>query len=522
MNAQIPFDQDNDMRNTFQNAFENEKVPSQTQANLEELYSSLKTTPQVRMTTVDIPQGREGRKQKVVRRGLIAAIVVAALALVGCTAYAIDYLLKMEPNEVEFFEGDSHPVYDSLKPGVTSLNATVGVSQTVGKTTITFDSVSTDRNIINLFFTVEREDGIDFDSIREAYDFPDMDGIIVPSSDKELASYLNPWFEYTISGAEEVLDEGRTNSVDAYLEDGKIKCMARIVPCVTLPDYVEIGLKTVSDPFSRYVDDIPYDPETGFSLTEPHVYSVELDLSTVDHPQELGPQELVFDTEKGRKTLKIDRFTVSDFGIAVAVRDHYYITSVIPDDWIEPFDLRISDETGAVLNPVRYIEDINYSERAYVYELSGKTPEGSITFTPMLRNENPSAPEYPYYEKCVVSEVGAKIPTSDQGGYEVVDKTQTEDTMTIKLHPYGWVNERNTIDFNPHEGEPYSEPLYQLSSRNYLGHDPLSGDLMVIYSFDTDKAPMPEIVYCHVSPDYGVFYEDKAAAITFPLQSSDE
>ena len=100
---------------------------------------------------------------------------------------------------------------------------------------VTLDSVSCDRNIVNLFFTLEKEGGFD---LTEQSNYEG-------SQENEWARLqrLAPRFSYSLSSNGEAIGKDSVYVLDAYQEDGKVKIMERIVPEATLPDQVDIALE---------------------------------------------------------------------------------------------------------------------------------------------------------------------------------------------------------------------------------------------------------------------------------------
>lgn len=520
--------QDDQVRDALHRAYGDEKIPFRAQTKLEETYARLGSIPQVRITAVNPDSHgsapREGGK-KASRRALgkvpiVAAALVAALMLCGFTAYAASRLLEVGPNEASYFEGDSLPVYDTLQAGTASLSADVGESQSIGAATVTFDTVSTDRNIVNLFFTIEQEGGFDLGSLS----------LYEGSNESEWARLqrLIPSFGYSIASDGEKLDEGSVRRLDAYLEDGKVRCMMRIVPHVTLPDHVDLSL---NNGFLSYAS---ADQSQTFG------FSVGLDLSAVAHPQELGSQDLIFQTQEGEKKLSIERFTVSDFGTVFVAKNYSEysedgMTYGIPDNAINPSLLKITDAQGNVLSAVDAGDGMGFGlGDSFVIELSGlQSTEGGVTFTPMLVSEwaySESLDEN--FRETDATQIGTKLPMSEYGGYELIDRSIEGNTISIALHPYGWLMSGMHFELIPLDEatilwEDYTDPetgeAFQSghSGIRYTKYDYKTGDLIQMDSYyAASEEELQDIRRYTYRAAFGAYTEDADAALAVSFRGN--
>lgn len=537
MNSQTNDNRDDLLRDAMHRAYEGDKVPHRVQVKLEETYARLSTTPQIRITSVsretsDFASGANRQKspKPTLRKiPIVAAALVVALILCGATAYAVSRLVEMGSNEASYFEGNSLPIYDSLRAGTASLSADVGESQTVGDFTVTFDTVSTDRNIVNLFFTIEQEGGFDLDSLS-IYD---------GSHEGEWARLqrLVPFFGFSLESDGSLLDEGTTRSLDAYLEDGKIRCMMRIVPGVTLPDHVDLSLSDLS--FALMATDDSADVDSAaIDSVEPLAFSVGLDLSAVAEPQELGAQELVFQTDEGAKKLSIERFTVSDFGTVFVAKNYSEYSEDgmrygVPDDAIDPYLLKMADGQGNVLNVVEAGDGLGHSESDdFVLELSGlRTTEGGITFTPMAVNEGPDADSREASKQEIdVTQIGSKLPISEYGGYELIDRTVEGSTISITLRPYGWLMSGYMFELIPLDeasmlwtdsADPETGETYRggHSAIRYTKSDFMTGDHIQIDSYyAASEEDLQDVRRYAYHAMFGVYTEESDAAQTVSFQ----
>lgn len=456
-----------DMRRAVKQGLGESSIPAHVQAKLDETYASLGSIPQDRSEPTQVssgqqetsprpcprPAARQGAVhavkggKRVVKRGAMVAAAAVLVVLMGCTAFAASRLLQMQPGEAAFFgTGSNLPVYNSLQDGVSSLQADVGDTVDVGGVKVTLDSVSSDRNIVNLFFTLEKEGGFDLDE-QSLYE---------GSQENEWSrlQMLAPHFTYTLTSNGESLGNGGVNLLDAYLEDGKVKVMQRIVPEATLPDQVDIALEGGA----RWMPNFE-DGSNRFSM------GVGLDLSTVEQPRELGAQDLSFSTGEGEKTMGIMRFTASELGCVMVVRnDNVWMgepdeegSSYGPAEGVlSPHSLKVTDDQGNVLVPVGAGDGSGMSvEGSQVIEFANLSPEArSVTFTPMMQTEAAKKGSGPGNDQEAiaarkalneaneqhvdVTQIGAQLPTSEYGGWELTGWDVADGTVSITLKPYGW------------------------------------------------------------------------------------
>jgi hypothetical protein len=425
-------------------------VPPNVQAQLEKTYISLGAMPQdpsargfaTDGTTPDQGKGNRSASSKHtghrIRRGMVVAIAAAITVMVCGSAFAATRLLQMQPGDIAFFQtGGNLPVYNSLQDGVSSLNASVGQSVTVDGVTMTLDSVSCDRSIVNLFFTIEKEGGFDLNSTF-TYEGSQQ-------NDWSRLQSMSPLFSYKLNENGETIETGSTHLLDAYMEDGKIKCMQRIVPEATLPDQVDVELDGSLRSSSNTSGDA-FTFATGF------------DLSTVAAPRQLAAQDIMFHTSDGDKSLGIERFTASELGTVMVVRNDMTWTGQplaegssygTSSDVLNPSSLKVTDDQGNVLTPVAAGDGTGMSVgQAQIIEFANLSPQAqSVTFTPMLLTtdeksssiEDRQALSAKNQQSVDVSQIGTRLPMSEYGGYELTDWNVSDGTVSISLKPYGWL-----------------------------------------------------------------------------------
>ncbi len=468
------------------------------------------------------PQQTKGGS-RIVRRGVMIAVAAALVALLSGTAIAASSLLQMKPGDVPFFgNGSNLPIYNSLQAGVTSLNAPVGETVEIDGVKVTLDTVSTDRNIVNLFFTLEKEGG--FDLAEQA----NYEG----SQENEWSRLqrLVPRFIYSLTSGGESISTGQVNVLDAYRENGVVKCMMRIVPEATLPDQVDITLEGGAS-WSPHSED----GRSSFSM------AVGLDLSTVAQPRELGAQDIVFPTTEGEKTMGVERFTASELGTVMVVRNGNAWSGEPgtegssygpPNNVLSPYALKVTDDKGNVLTRVEAGDGSGMSlDDAQVIEFAGLSPEAqSVTFTPMISsfnwqaatNDERKAQNEKNRQHFDVSQIGTKLETSEYGGYELTGWDVADGTVTISLKPYGWQADRG-MELVAEQEVPYLASEFTNSDGQsgvayhsgimYRKYDYLTGEFvqMVSYYAATDEELRGVTQYSYGSC-FGAYREEPDAA----------
>lgn len=532
-------DNEDELRRAVIDELDAGPLPREAQAKLDGVYASLGSIPQdrpapaeataqraqpVRRRTVERAAHGKPTGGRVVRRGALVAAAAVTVALLGGAAFAATTLLQMQPGDAPFFAGGKNlPIYGSLQEGVSSLNAEVGETVEVDGVRVTLDSVSSDRNIVNLFFTLEKEGGFDLTE-QSSYE---------GSQENEWARLqrLAPRFTCALSSNGESIGTDAVYLLDAYQEDGKVKVMQRIVPKTTLPDQVDIALE-------GWATWKPY--EEG---DEPFTFDVGLDLSTVAQPRELGAQDLTFATSEGDKTMGIQRFTASELGCVMVVRNDEEETIEesgrpmynVAEGSITPSMLKIADDRGNVLTPVGAGDGTGIDPSgAYVVELAGLSPDAtSVTFTPMLytadwesMTEDERAAINEQNDRTVdVSRIGAKLETSEYGGYELTGWDVADGTVSISLKPYGWQapfagGMQPTQQPTPLYEEWYDEETGEKywgyhTSVEYQKRDYRTGELLLIGSYyaagDDELRGLTEYEY-HAT--FGEYREESDASQT--------
>lgn len=533
------YDNEDELRRAVIGELDAGPLPSQAQAKLNGTYAALGSIPQDRPTTQGAtgpckrPSAAHGKSRsgRIVRHGAAAAVAAAMVVLLGGAAYAATSLLQMGSGDAGFFaSGGNLPVFNSMQAGAAGLSADVGQTAEAEGVRITLDSVSCDRNVANLYFTMEKDGGFDLEG----------QSIYEGSNENEWARLQNiaPMFCYELLTTDgQSLGTGTVNQLDAYLEDGALKCMERIVPEAVLPDQVIVKLT------NAYSSVISQDVGAGIA------FDVGLDLSTVAQPRDLGAQDIVFDTADGQKTLGIERLTASELGTVLVAKNQWVtaddgMSSSIPDDALSPTSVKMTDDKGNVLRFVNPGDGGGYNpDGPVVVELAGLASDAtSVTFTPMLQTDAAKAGDgddeaaiaarkalRDSNEREVdVSQIGAQVATSEYGGYTVADWTVENNTVTIKLAPYGWdpnglhgmfelVPDGSATLLSDEWTDPETGETgtgYHSAIR-YVKYDYLTGDLVQMDSYyaATDEE-LQSLTNYHYGSMFGYVQEDTEAAQT--------
>ena len=525
-------------------AFAQGGMPNEAQRKLDDLYASLGDIPQsaalasppkasAPVTNAQNALGNvcesDASDSRMHSRGLrqrtvaVLAAAVAATLAIGGAAYGGARLLGVGPSEAPFFQGANLPVYDSMKQGAASMSAEVGQMVQADGVQVTLDSVSCDRNVANVYLTLEREGGFDLDALSQ------YEG----SQENEWSRLqrLVPLFRFTALCDGETLCEGDVRVLDAYTdESGAVKCLLHLVPESTLPDQVEIQLHAES----------PWTTEGSLRTGEEDqpaaiAFSVGLDLSNVEAPRGFERQTLEFQTNNGVKKLPVERFSVSELG-CVLVTSGNSISAESADDGgtalsqSERMDLnllKISDGEGNVLQQTDAGDGHSMpTERNTIVEYGGIDQNAScVTFTPYTQVGAESfASESVQID---AAHIGAQLATSEYGGYELTGYDVSDGTVSIALKPYGM-----TFGFVP---ELYTEDLPTTletqsvgpEGETYTGRhvgilwwkwDYATGDVLQMTSYyaATDDELRAMAAYRYISL-FGTFQEEGDAALTCNL-----
>lgn len=396
-------------------------IPAHVQARLDKAYASLAAIPQ--------DQHAKGPRKRA-RKAMMALGLAAACALIAGAAYAGTTMLQMHAGDGGFFSSERNlPVFDSMEPGARALSAEVGQVINMSGMEVSLDEVSCDRNIANLYFTLRKEGGFDLSQLAS------YEG----SSEGQWAKLQNaiPHLRYCLSGDDGSQASGDVRSLDAYLQDDEIKCMMRITPPSIMAEQVRIELNAWEEDSTA--------PST--------VFDIGLDMADLPEPKGLEAQDVIFHTEQGDMLLGLERFTTSKLGCVMVVNGARAEDADMRG--IEPAFIQVTDDLGNILYAVDAGDGYGIDDDvSRIVEFAGISENAqSVTFTPILEDE--SAMEQDRLERMEairngvdveddivivnVSEAGARIPLTDLGGFEIVDRNVEGSTVSISMKPYGWV-----------------------------------------------------------------------------------
>lgn len=464
-----------DIDSMLASALSSEVMPTFAQEDLAATFAVLDTIPQSRESQPS--GGGMVQRRRRWRRSALVLAAALAVALAAGGAVAATRLLSMGEGDGGFFAPGKHlPVYDSMEDSALSMSADVGQTVEIGGLQVMLDSISCDRNIANLYLTVRKEGGIDLDAELRSRFGDSAEGGIAWSDIRMLL----PDITFEAYGAGEGCS-GVVRFLDAYLEDGAIKALMRIIPERLLPDQVDLRLD-MSVLTSRYT-------AATASMT------IGLDLSDA-HPKEIAPQTVIFQTSQGERRLDIERFTASDLGTVMVLANHTdlsYREDGHPDAYAEPpwalrpSELKIVDDTGAMLTWVDPGDAMGSDPlAAQVIELTGISPEAqSVMMTPMLDLPEGESVATSIIEDYVVDarQLPAELPQSDFGGYELTGIDIANGTAVYRLKSYGW------LPFGVH---PTLTPVDSSGAQLYIGgclqrmkQDYRTGELLVACAYYT-------------------------------------
>lgn len=493
--------------NSISDAFDFGEVPNHVQARLDRTYAALKK----------IPQETAVPKRHRLRKGAVAMAAAAACMVFAGAAFATSNMVHMyadNSGNAAFFSDDRNlPIYNSLEPGAKSLNADVSQTATLTNSAGesfkgTLDSISCDRNVANLYFTLKKDDGFNIDAAGN-YEGSDE------STWAKLQNIL-PGFEFTLSGEDGFSTQGTAHALDAYTDGQDIKCLYRITPAYTMPSQVQLNLSTWTNEGQR------------------QAFAVGLDMSDVTLPKEVSSQKIAFNTQQGEKVLGIERFTVSELATVLVVesaeehgtdkqgRDYVGI----PDGAINPALIEIKDDKGNILHCVSEGNiDATTEEGLCIMEFTAPASDAeSISITPMLENLSPT-------EKATqkidvdVSASDQRIQLTDFGGYDITSWKVDDQTVIIGMKPYGWIPagfspELITDSAVPMLGDEWTDPetgesgIGYHSAIQYIKSDYVTGEKMQMDSYYKATNTELEAVHNYYTYGYipGAFIEDTAAA----------
>lgn len=452
-----------------------------------------------------------GQKIKRHNRKPVRVALIAAAILCACTVTVVAGVsFQMGNGTIGFFDGDSDSMLQSLRPDLESYTAQINQAITHQGVTVTLDSISADRNIINAFFTATSDQPYE---VWSKNPHETNDEIARSMSEEFIVGQAGPHFSYKITGegmSEAVLG---AETVESYKQDDNtVKIMVRIVPDQLLPDKFTIDLNS---------------SETFYTQGN-WSFSNELDISTVSPGKIADKQILQFNTAEGEKKLELEKLALTPFGIGVSATNRAVVTTDKDEDYkytdgyTNLEQMLIRDDKGNVLNRR---EDGNGGDTNYdSYELLGVSPDTkSISFTPIVY------PEYKTDEERIaafkevdkrgrmimnVTDIGSKVETSNLGGYTLTNYSVEGSDINFTLKPYGYTT---NVELSPVDDH------VTLTSNKRIGmqsvkQDYKTGELMFsIHYYAATPEELAQITQFEYSKDL-VTTLDEAATVTVELK----
>lgn len=396
-------------------------------------------------------------KARRARRKAVRTLAVAAAAVCACTATVFaagPALLKMLRGEISFFAAapaataeTADPLeaprgsYAGTQPQLEAYNAAVGQSIEHGGVTMTLDNVAMDVSGLDAFFTVQGNEAIEDLLHREGYE-PDWE---------KVGGLFNLLYT-SVNGDENALYNDQN---DYYLdENGRLKIWAHYL-LNTLPEGDEITVELKAQ------CNVGPEKDSLYGDWQPFTFTVSLDGASVragGRVAQAGEYDLgisqTFDFEAMRESgydvgdatgtvtvdhpLNLEYLAVGPLGGSLVLKvpegELAENEQVLYETGIAPEELSITDNTGKQL----YLSSVMGFGLERRRNLTAPDPAANaLILTPVRLDEANTANE----ERTVtVAEMqnGAKIETSNLGGYTVENFTIEDHAITYDLVPYGW------------------------------------------------------------------------------------
>lgn len=474
-------------------------LPDDIQQRLNRTYDAFNRIPQKPMV-----------RKNYFKRGTMVVAAAAVCALFAGAAFAATNLFTMGSGDAPFFANDKElAVFKSMEPGAAALSAEVGQVSALNDMQVRLDSISCDRSVANLYFTLSKEGGFNIPSMA-AYE---------GSQENEwsrLQSVIPP-MGFTLTDNAGNQDIGPIRQLDAYMDGSDIKCMMRFIPKQVMADSVQLRIDLHGEHNST------------------STFDIGLDMTNVPVPHGIGEQDLVFNSVDGAKNMHLNRFSVSELATVMVVQNEQETwkdengidVTGVPANKVNPYELKIQDDKGNVLVAVDPGDGLGFgADDEVIIEYAHVSSDiASVRFTPMIFNEAAARSELNMVS-INVADTGAKIPVTEYGGYELASWNVADATVDFMLKPYGWVPSGFVPELMakgevPVLADEWTDPETGQTGTGYhsaLMHskwDYVSGELMVRYSYyratDAELSAIREYT-CAVYPA-GVYSEDDAATI---------
>lgn len=443
--------------NSVTNSNANAVIPIHIQERLNGTYASLKNIPQEEKSS-------EAKHRMRFKRKTVALIAAAACLTFGGAAFAATNLLQIGTGQTNYFDAQKNlPVFNSMQEGAAKYTTEVGQSATIkdlapstGETTVTLDEITCDRNVANLYFTLTRQNGFNLEEASTYSGSKESEWVKVQQFIPNLA--------YTLRNNNGEIFAGSVIGLDAYMQDDNIKALMRITPEKTMTPEVQIDIYNLTDNLGLM--DEKYDNLNS-------VFNFGLDLNNVKEPREVNAGVIEFtNLSEGIRKLNIKRFTTSELGTVLACE------AIDGEDVYGPSMFEFTDNLGNTLFPVRGFTD---GERrafgAQILELAGMSVDAeSVTITPIeyngeeiLRDKgNDVSLDNDYMFDVTQNDID--IPTSEISGWKLKEWKVENNTVTLRLSPYGWHGDGNF---------PFINPVKDVSTLKQELTDPVTGEKMI-------------------------------------------
>lgn len=475
------------------------------------------------------------RGKKIHRKALrILAVAAMLVVLTSVAVYAAaNIYLSMTKQEVGYFTPEASadtPVNSSvyhpeIAEDLSQFNAAVGQSIPFEGKTVTLDSVSVDDNFLNYFFTIAFDEAIDLNEYEDD----------TPAYSK-LQGFLPRIFttvdgEYLLSTSYQTMD-----AYDPYMTDEKtIQLMVREAIPNDLPDVLELGVYLAYE--QRDFDYL--NPDTSDKKIK-----LTLDKSAAKPYTRYGePGLYTLQTKDGEKNLEITKLSVSPFGMLMTTKLYYEDETGNPlsteekekilkaDDrgdlqlrWRKAYprinQFYITDDRGNVVNPYSPAwTTLDYDTNELIGAAADAT---SLTFTPIV-NQPEGSPRQESQDIYVpITQVGAKLPITNLGGYTIESYSINGSKVSVKLKPYGKVDYYGSggIVWEDYDSVPVKNGNHTGLLQEQI--DRKTGILTFSLNYYTATQEQLEQATIALRVNTGNIGElDEAAAITIPLTQAE-
>ena len=488
-------------------------------------------------------------------RTALRALAAAAAAVCACTvtvAAVGPALLKMFSGRIGFFDAapaataeTADPLdaprgsYGGAQTRLEAYNAAVGQSVENGGVTMTLDNIAMDVSGMDAFFTVEGNEAIRAILGREGYE-PDWDKL------RQLFTVGG----VTLNGSQTALFCDQT---DFYLdESGRLKLWAHYL-LNTLPEgdaltvviNAQCNVAPEADPlygdFQPFTFTVELDGASvraGGRVAQPGSYDVGQAI-TIDpgeyRAQDSGGQIPADAAAETLETpLELDYLAFGPLGGTLAARVPYrsfYDGLVEAAQAVSPDMLYITDDTGKEL----YAScTAGYGEDQRRNVTAPDAAAAAVILTTVVPDGEGTSAAGDVTVTVEEMKNGAKIATSNLGGYTVRNYTVEDHAITYELVPYGWASAVAALNICPNDdglitmaedkatllnGENAGQTVTAYHSALVSSTvDSATGVITVRYDYYAATRAELESIPSFRCPYLGDYKLDEAHAVTLPLE----